>query len=97
MSDRGFPAADGGCVWLPALVPLPGIGRQVRTPTSQPTPNFCTPAAFSCYENLTKENFGRRERCTGFYADIENFQETANDVQLLRVIGEYQRYKDRFV
>ena len=105
MPDRGFPAADGGCVWLPALVPLPGTGSPGEDPTLPPplpsqATNYCppSPASYSCYTNISTQDFGCRKSCTGLYADVLQHVDanSINDLQVLDIIEEYQNYKSGF-
>jgi len=78
----------------------PALAYQVRTPpshTSQAT-NYCTPAAFSCYTNISTQDFGCRKSCTGLYADVLRTDDTnsQNNYHTKHIIKEYQSYKYEF-
>ena len=32
--------------------------------------SYCSPNAFTCYESLSKDNYGCKVSCTGLYADV---------------------------
>ena len=86
-------------MWLPALVPLPGTGSPGEDPTLSPSQatNYCTPspASYSCYTNISTQDFGCRKSCTGIYADVLHTEDVKAmaDPQVLKVIEEYQSYK----
>ena len=60
--------------------------------------NYCTPAAFSCYSNISTQDFGCRKSCTGLYADVQHTKDAGlmNNQQVLRIEKDYHRYKRDF-
>ena len=59
---------------------------------------YCPPAAFSCYSNISTQDFACLNSCTGWYADVEYSKDTdlINDPQVAAIIEEYQKYKYKY-